>query len=59
MLAESTKSEDMISIMPKNNRLVLINNQMKLPHCVTPVANYAKNDRFAIASFIGCDTPFK
>tara|TARA_A100001011_G_C14166265_1_gene780471 strand:- start:171 stop:821 length:651 start_codon:yes stop_codon:yes gene_type:complete len=58
MLAESTKSEDMISIMPKNNRLVLINNQMKLPHCVTPVASYAKNDRFAIASFISCETPF-
>ena len=58
MLAKSTDSEDMISIMPKNNRLILINNQMKLPHCVTPVANYAKNDRFAIASFIGCDTPF-
>ena len=30
MLAESTESEDMISIMPKNNRLILLNNQMKL-----------------------------
>jgi hypothetical protein len=59
MLAKSINSEDMISILPKNNRLILINNQMKLPHCVTPVANYAKNDRFAIASFIGCESPFK
>ena len=59
MLAKSINSDDMISILPKNNRLILINNQMKLPHCVTPVANYAKNDRFAIASFIGCESPFK
>ena len=58
MLAESIESEDMLAILPKNNRLILINNQMKLPHCVTPVTNYAKNDRFAIASFIGCDKPF-
>ncbi|GIR93515.1 MAG: hypothetical protein CM15mP93_17020 [Thiotrichaceae bacterium] len=58
MLAESTESEDMISIMPKNNRLILLNNQMKLPHCVTPVANYAKNDRYTVASFIGCESPF-
>ena len=58
MLAQSTEAEDMLAIMPKNNRLILINNQMKLPHCVTPVADYAKNDRFAIASFLGCDKPF-
>ena len=58
MLAQSTEAEDMLAIMPKNNRLILINNQTKLPHCVTPVADYAKNDRFAIASFLGCDKPF-
>ncbi len=58
MLAKNTNSEDMEAIMPKNNRIIFINNQMKLPHCVTPVAKYAKNDRYAIASFIGCSKPF-
>ncbi len=58
MLGKSIESEDMVPILPRNNRLILLNNQMKLPHCVTPVAEYAKCDRFAIASFIGCDKPF-
>jgi Rps23 Pro-64 3,4-dihydroxylase Tpa1-like proline 4-hydroxylase len=58
MIAKSTKDEDMHAIMPKGNRIIFINNQKKLPHCVTPVANYAKENRFAIASFIGCNEPF-
>ena len=58
MIAKSTKDEDMHAIMPKGNRIIFINNQKKLPHCVTPVANYAKENRFAIASFIGCNKPF-
>ena len=36
-----------------------LNNQKKLPHCVTPVAEYAKENRYAVASFIGCKEPFK
>ena len=58
MLAESTMSEEMHAIMPKNNRIVFLNNQKKLPHCVTPVTKYAKKDRFVIASFIGCTKSF-
>tara|TARA_A100001011_G_scaffold377412_1_gene441030 strand:+ start:350 stop:1003 length:654 start_codon:yes stop_codon:yes gene_type:complete len=59
MIAKSTKSEDMHAVMPKGNRIVFINNQKKLPHCVTPVAEYAKENRYAVASFIGCKEPFK
>ena len=58
LIAKSTKDEDMHAIMPKGNRIIFINNQKKLPHCVTPVASYAKENRFAIASFIGCNKPF-
>ena len=58
LIAKSTKDENMLAIMPKGNRIIFINNQKKLPHCVTPVANYAKENRFAIASFIGCNKPF-
>ena len=58
MIAKSTNSEEMKAILPKKNRIIFINNQKKLPHCVTPVASYAKSDRFAVASFIGCNKPF-
>ncbi len=58
MIAKSTKDEDMHAILPKGNRIIFINNQKKLPHCVSPVTNYAKENRFAIASFIGCNEPF-
>jgi Rps23 Pro-64 3,4-dihydroxylase Tpa1-like proline 4-hydroxylase len=58
MIAESIMSEEMHAIMPKNNRIVFLNNQKKLPHCVTPVTKYAKKDRFVIASFIGCTKSF-
>jgi len=55
MISENTKSDIMEAIIPKNNRLVLINNQRRCPHCITPIAKYAKNNRYAVASFIGCD----
>ncbi len=58
MIAKSTNEEDMHAILPKGNRVIFINNQKKLPHFVTPVAKYAKENRFAIASFIGCNEPF-
>ena len=55
MIGENTKTNNMEAIIPKNNRLVLINNQRRCPHCITPVAKYAKNNRYAVASFIGCE----
>ena len=55
MIGENTKANNMEAIIPINNRLVLINNQKRCPHCITPVAKYAKNSRYAVASFIGCD----
>ena len=54
MIGENTKTDKMEAIIPKNNRLVLINNQRRCPHWITPVAKYAKYNRYAVASFIGC-----
>ena len=58
LIAKSTKDENMQAILPKGNRIIFINNQKKLPHCVTSVTNFAKENRFTIASFIGCNKPF-
>ena len=58
MLAQSTNSENMHAILPKKNRIIFLNNQKKLPHCVTKITDFAKNDRYTVASFLGCDQPF-
>lgn len=58
LISNSIKSEDMHAIIPKNNRIVFLNNQKKLPHCVTPVTQYVKKDRYSIVSFIGCNEHF-
>lgn len=55
LVAENDKAEDMKAILPKHNRIILLNHQRKCPHSVTPVVKYAKNPRYCIASFIGCD----
>jgi Rps23 Pro-64 3,4-dihydroxylase Tpa1-like proline 4-hydroxylase len=55
LVAKNDQSEDMKAILPKHNRIIILNHQKKCPHSVTPVAKYAKNERYCIASFIGCD----
>ncbi|MES2960905.1 MAG: 2OG-Fe(II) oxygenase [Pseudomonadota bacterium] len=55
LIAENDRSEEMKAIFPKSNRLIILNHQRKCPHSVTPVTKYAKNARYCVASFIGCD----
>lgn len=49
----SDKDSDYIrSILPKFNRVVLLNNQVfRFPHSVSSVESYAKNARYTIVSF--------
>lgn len=55
LVSQDGDVSNMKAVLPKNNRVILLNHQRRLPHCVTPVVDYAKNDRYCVASFIGCD----
>lgn len=55
LISKSISNESMEAILPKHNRLIIINNQKRCPHCITPVTDYAKSDRYTVASFMGCD----
>ena len=55
LMGKSISDESMEAILPKHNRLIIINNQKRCPHCITPVTDYARSDRYTVASFIGCD----
>ena len=57
MIAKNENDTEMKAILPIHNRLVILNNQKRCPHYITSVAEYAKNNRFTVASFIGCDKP--
>lgn len=54
LVAKNKFSDDMEAVLPKKNRLIILNHQKKCPHSVTPVTQYAKESRYCIASFIGC-----
>lgn len=48
-------SEEMLAIAPKHNRITIINHQMRPPHAVTPVTDWAKEARYGLTGFLGCD----
>ncbi len=55
LIGKTTESEEMKAILPKHNRLILLNHQKRCPHSVTPVLKFAKNERYCVASFLSCD----
>lgn len=57
MIAKNENDLEMKAILPIHNRLIILNNQKRCPHYISHVAEYAKNNRFTVASFIGCDKP--
>jgi|TARA_B100001758_G_scaffold80742_1_gene68477 hypothetical protein len=44
-------NDEIRTILPESNRLVLLNHSIKMPHWVTPVLEWAKEDRNNISGF--------
>lgn len=44
-------NDEIRTILPESNRLVLLNHSIKMPHWVTPVNEWAKEDRNNISGF--------
>ena len=55
IICPDNKCEDMAAVVPKHNRISIVNHQKRPPHAVTPVTDWAKEVRYGLTGFIGCD----